>query len=88
MEVVTSTTRGVGTSIGEFKYEEDTERLIIWNGTVWLSLEAKDLPFPPDNFLVTTNYPELLFSPIGVVATQLSEDLLFDPVAVNISISY
>ncbi len=66
MEVVTSLTRGAGTSVGLMKFESDTERLIIWSGTSWLSLVAKDIPIPPSNLTSTITYPAFVRGPSGV----------------------
>jgi len=66
MEVTTSATRGTGTSVGETKFESDTERLILWNGSTWLSLVAKDIPVPPNNLVSTITYPDFLIAPSGV----------------------
>ena len=37
MSVVTSASRVDGQSVGEMAFETDTKRLIIWDGTMWLS---------------------------------------------------
>lgn len=66
MEVVTTLTRGVGVSVGEIKFETDTERLIIWNGSIWLSLIAKDIPIPPTDLVSTITYPDFMIAPTGV----------------------
>ena len=66
MEVVTSATRGTGASVGEMKFETDTERLIIWNGVSWLSLIAKDVPIPPTDLTTVFTYPDFVRAPSGV----------------------
>jgi hypothetical protein len=88
MDVTTSETRGTGASVGEMKFESDTERLIIWNGTVWLALAAKDLPLPPTDLTVTPVYEDLIIAPFGVVTNFAAEPLFPDPVGVTVSISY
>jgi hypothetical protein len=66
MDVTTSKTRGTGASVGEMKFESDTERLIIWNGTTWLSLTAKDLPLPPSDLTSIITYPAFVRGPSSV----------------------
>ena len=90
MEVTTSETRGTGSSVGEMKFETDTERVIIWNGTLWLALAAKDLPIPPTDLTITPVYEDLITAPFGLTHSYSpsSSDLLNDPVGVTISVSY
>ena len=39
LPVVTSSTRTDGTTVGEQAFESDTNKLIIWNGSAWLSVQ-------------------------------------------------
>lgn len=89
MEVTTSETRGTGSSVGEMKFETDTERVIIWNGTLWLALAAKDLPIPPVDLTITHVYEDLITAPFGLAHSYSpSSDLLNDPAGVAVSVSY
>ncbi len=88
MEVVNSQTKADGTSVGEFKYEEDTERFIIWNGTKWLSLEAVDRPVAPiDVTIDSVQYADFIFSPTDAAFT-ITDEFLTTPADVSVSITY
>ena len=60
MSVVTSASRVDGQSVGEMAFETDTKRLIIWDGTMWLSTKMRDIPLPPTEISATTVYTGLV----------------------------
>lgn len=90
MPLVTSESRGNGQNVGDMAFETDTKRLIIWDGTMWLSAELRDMPLPPTEISAataysqlaapfsstqSTTYPVVLQAPSGAVATPLPEQI-------------
>lgn len=88
IEVVNSQTKVDGTSVGQFAYEEDTERFIIWNGTTWLSLQAVDRPIAPIDVIIdSVQYADFIMAPADATFT-VTEEFITTPTDVSVSIAY